>query len=143
MWHTCYLKLLAPSSGKYFDAYRLHFRYLQKFSKYGDDSNFRNSKWVASQFCFKIISYWTTWTFQNKDSESNSYVNKLQNIGNVRRPHCKHAVNFASHSSICLLGGHTFQITNSTPFVLNQQSVHLLRFTTRKKNKVGSIYWFW
>ena len=84
MWHTYYLKLPAPSSGKYFDVYRLHFRYVQKFSKYGDDSNFKNSKWVARQFCFKIISYWTTWTFQNKDnSESNSYVNKLQNIGNV------------------------------------------------------------
>ena len=39
---------------------------------------------LARQFCCKIISYWTTWTFQNKDnSESNSYVNKLQNIGNV------------------------------------------------------------
>ena len=39
---------------------------------------------MARQFCFKIISYWTTWTFQNKDnSESNSCVNKLQNIGNV------------------------------------------------------------
>ena len=39
---------------------------------------------LARQFYFKIISYWTTWTFQNKDnSESNSCVNKLQNIGNV------------------------------------------------------------
>ena len=40
---------------------------------------------LARQFYyFKIVSYWTTWTFQNKDnSESNSYVNKLQNIGNV------------------------------------------------------------